>query len=102
MVIAKIKEGMTGEEADSLSRTFFGQRDFDKAFGHSLGHGVGLAPHEGPHLNPRWDDVFAEGDFFAAEPGLYHDSLRHGVRLEENYVVTTDGVRRLTDYRLDL
>ncbi len=71
-------------------------------FNHHLGHGVGLAPHEGPHLNPHWDDLFAEGDFFTAEPGLYHDSLRHGIRLEENYVVTTDGVRRLTDYPLDL
>jgi Xaa-Pro dipeptidase len=71
-------------------------------FNHHLGHGVGLAPHEGPHLNPRWDDVFAEGDFFTAEPGLYHDSLQHGIRLEENYVVTADGVRRLTDYPLGL
>jgi Xaa-Pro dipeptidase len=71
-------------------------------FNHHLGHGVGLAPHEGPHLNPRWDDLFAEGDFFAVEPGLYHDSLRHGIRLEENYVVTAAGVRRVTDYPLDL
>ncbi len=71
-------------------------------FNHHLGHGVGLAPHESPHLNPRWDDVFNEGDFFTAEPGLYHDSLRHGIRLEENYVVTADGVRRLTDYPLSL
>jgi Xaa-Pro dipeptidase len=71
-------------------------------FNHHLGHGVGLAPHEGPHLNPHWDDLFAEGDFFAAEPGLYHDSLRHGIRLEENYVVTADGVRRVTDYPLGL
>jgi Xaa-Pro dipeptidase len=71
-------------------------------FNHHLGHGVGLAPHEGPHLNPRWDDLFAEGDFFAVEPGLYHDSLQHGIRLEENYVVTADGVRRLTDYPLEL
>lgn len=71
-------------------------------FNHHLGHGVGLAPHEGPHLNPRWDDSFAEGDFFTAEPGLYHDSLRHGIRLEENYVVTANSVNRLTDYPLGL
>ena len=71
-------------------------------FDHHLGHGVGLAPHEGPHLNPRWDDHFAEGDFFTAEPGLYHDSLRQGIRLEENYVVTADGVRRVTDFPLGL
>ena len=71
-------------------------------FNHHLGHGVGLAPHEGPHLNPQWDDTFAEGDFFTAEPGLYHEDLRHGIRLEENYVVTASGVSRLTDYPLEL
>ncbi|TWU23687.1 M24 family metallopeptidase [Bythopirellula polymerisocia] len=71
-------------------------------FNHHLGHGVGLAPHEGPHLNPSWDDTFAEGEFFTAEPGLYHEELRAGVRLEENYVVTATGCEKLTDYPLGL
>jgi len=71
-------------------------------FNHHLGHGVGLAPHEGPHLNPFWDDTFQIGDFFTAEPGLYHEDLRTGIRLEENYVVTADGVERLTDFPLGL
>jgi Xaa-Pro aminopeptidase len=71
-------------------------------FNHHLGHGVGLAPHEGPHLNPNWDDTFEEGDFFTAEPGLYHEQLRAGLRLEQNYVVTADGVELLTDWPLGL
>jgi len=71
-------------------------------FNHHLGHGVGLAPHEGPHLNPHWDDTFEQGNFFTAEPGLYHEALRHGIRLEENYVVTAAGVERLTDYPLEM
>jgi len=71
-------------------------------FNHHLGHGVGLAPHEGPHLNPHWDDTFEQGDYFTAEPGLYHEDLRLGIRLEENYVVTTTGVQRVTDYPLGL
>lgn len=71
-------------------------------FNHHLGHGVGLAPHEGPHLNPRWDDTFEEGDFFTAEPGLYHDELRAGLRLEQNYRVTANGVELLTDWPLGL
>jgi Xaa-Pro dipeptidase len=67
-----------------------------------LGHGVGLSPQEGPHLNPRWDDHFAEGDFIAVEPGLYHDDLRYGIRLEQNYVVTATGVELLTPWPLEL
>jgi Xaa-Pro aminopeptidase len=72
------------------------------SFNHHLGHGVGLAPHEGPHLNPRWDDTLAEGDFIAVEPGLYHDELRAGIRLEQNYLVTGSGVQLLTDWPLEL
>jgi len=71
-------------------------------FNHHLGHGVGLAPQEGPHLNPRWDDTFAVGDFLAVEPGLYHDSLRQGIRLEQNYLVTETGVELWTDWPLGL
>lgn len=71
-------------------------------FNHHLGHGVGLAPHEGPHLNPRWDDALEVGDYFTAEPGLYHEELRHGVRLEQNYVVTETGVELKSPWPLEL
>lgn len=71
-------------------------------FNHHLGHGVGLFPHEAPHLNPNWDDRFEVGDFFTVEPGLYHDQLRHGLRIEQNYLVTEDGVELLTDFPLEL
>ncbi len=72
------------------------------AFFHHLGHAFGLFPHEGPHLNENWDDTFEEGDVFTAEPGLYYDELQAGIRLEQNYVVTADGVERLTNFTLDL
>jgi Xaa-Pro aminopeptidase len=71
-------------------------------FNHHLGHGVGLAAHEGPHLNPHWDEVFAEGEVIAVEPGLYHDDLQSGVRLEQNYLVTAAGVELLTPWPLEL
>jgi Xaa-Pro aminopeptidase len=72
------------------------------AFPHHLGHGFGLYPHEAPHLNPNWDDKFEVGDVFTAEPGLYTDELAAGVRIEQNYRVTKDGVQRLTDFSLEL
>jgi Xaa-Pro aminopeptidase len=73
-----------------------------EAFFHHLGHGFGLFPHEAPHLNPDWDDTFEEGDVFTAEPGLYGDELLAGIRLEQDYRVTADGVERLTSFPLDL
>lgn len=72
------------------------------AFFHHLGHGFGLFPHEAPRLNRNWDETFEVGDVFTAEPGLYSDELKAGIRLEQDYVVTTDGVRRLTNFALDL
>jgi Xaa-Pro aminopeptidase len=72
------------------------------SFPHHLGHGVGLSPHETPRLNPNWDDTFQEGDFFTVEPGLYHEQLRYGIRLEQNYLVSQTGVELLTDWPLEL
>jgi len=71
-------------------------------FNHHLGHGVGLAPHEGPHLNPCWDDILAEGDFLAVEPGVYHESLRAGVRIEQNFVISAEGAELVTDWPVGL
>lgn len=71
-------------------------------FDHHLGHGIGLFPHEAPHLNPNWDDRFEVGDVFTAEPGLYAPELRAGMRLENDYLVTENGVELLSDFPLEL
>jgi Xaa-Pro aminopeptidase len=68
-----------------------------------LGHGIGLFPHEGPHLNPNWDDTFEAGDVIAVEPAVYaDDELRAGIRLENNYLVTETSVELLSDFPLGL
>lgn len=87
----------TYDEAKQMLGAFRGA-----SFPHHLGHGFGLFPHETPHLNPHWDDCFEEGDVFTAEPGLYGPELRGGIRLEQNYLVTAEGVERLTAFPLEL
>lgn len=72
-------------------------------FNHHLGHGIGLFPHEAPHLNPYWYDVFEVGDVFTCEPGLYDEQLlRAGIRLENDYLVTETGVENLSPFPLEL
>jgi Xaa-Pro aminopeptidase len=71
-------------------------------FNHHLGHGIGLFPHEAPHLNPDWNDTLEVGDVFTAEPGLYAPELKSGMRIENNYLVTPEGVELLSDFPLPL
>ncbi len=71
-------------------------------FNHHLGHGIGLFPHEAPHLNPNWQDVFEVGDVFTCEPGLYDPLLKAGMRLENDYLVTEGGVELLSAFPMEL
>ncbi|HXG59674.1 MAG TPA: Xaa-Pro peptidase family protein [Thermoanaerobaculia bacterium] len=64
---------------------------------HSLGHGVGLDIHEKPFFSllPSNRDQIEEGDIVTIEPGLYYPDRRIGVRIEDTFVVTADGVKSL-------
>lgn len=72
------------------------------SFPHHLGHGIGLSQHEAPRVNPHWDDVFAPGDVFTLEPGLYGGELRAGVRVEQIYALTESGLTVLTSFPTSL
>lgn len=85
---------------DDVQRELDGKHGWQ--FQHHLGHGIGLALHEAPYLNPKWDDQFAVGDVFTLEPGLYHDELRAGVRIEQNYWLSPEGLVRLSSYPTQL
>jgi Xaa-Pro aminopeptidase len=101
LVEEMVKPGVRCQELFKRAHEYLNQlKPF--VFDHHLGHGIGLFPHEAPHLNPNWDDVFQEGEVFAVEPGLYHPELRAGIRLENNYLVTRTGVELLTPFPLVL
>ena len=48
-----IKPGMTGKEADALTRDYITEKGYGEYFGHSTGHGIGLEVHEGPGLSMK-------------------------------------------------
>ncbi|QGJ69979.1 Xaa-Pro dipeptidase [Planctomycetales bacterium 10988] len=101
MVEAKVKPGVSCKGFFEEIQAYLDEYR-EGVFDHHLGHGVGLFPHEAPHLNPNWDDVFEVGDVFTVEPGLYWDELRFGIRLENDYLVTEQGVELLSDFPLGL
>ena len=43
-----------------------------------------------------------EGEIFTAEPGQYGGGLNEGIRLENDYLVTKDGVESLFKFPLEL
>jgi len=91
--LAMIKEGMTGDQVDSLARTVIEQAGYGEAFGHSLGHGIGLASHEQPRLAPGSAELLTSGMVFTIEPGIYLTGWG-GVRIED-IVVMEDGKARV-------
>lgn len=61
-----------------------------------VGHGIGIEINEAPVLAPRSRDVLAEGMAFALEPKFVIPHVG-AVGVENSYLVTADGVEKLTD-----
>ncbi|MEC5422279.1 Xaa-Pro peptidase family protein [Virgibacillus sp. C22-A2] len=90
-----IKPGITGKEADALTRDYITEKGFGEYFGHSTGHGLGLEVHEGPGLSFRTDKKLEAGMVVTVEPGIYVPGIG-GCRIEDDIIITETGNERLT------
>jgi Xaa-Pro aminopeptidase len=93
-----IKEGMTGQQADSSARAVIEQVGYGEAFGHALGHGIGLAPHESPRLGPASTDLITSGMVFTVEPGIYLLGWG-GVRIEDTVIMEEGKTKAISKAR---
>lgn len=99
---AQMKPGVQGFEVDAAARNYYVAKGYPE-ISHATGHQIGQAVHDGGGLlGPRWErygqspyEKLAPGMVFTIEPTLFMDEGIHFI-VEENVVVTEDGIRYLS------
>jgi Xaa-Pro aminopeptidase len=107
LAIAAVTPGASRYAVDAAARDELTRRGLGEVFGHGTGHGLGVEVHEAPRISRRRagidvdDAPLASGMVFTIEPGAYLPGWG-GVRLEDDVVVTENGVEVLTTAATEL
>ncbi|MBO0603149.1 aminopeptidase P family protein [Sporosarcina sp. E16_3] len=99
--LSGIKAGMTGKEADALTRNLISDKGYGDYYGHGMGHGIGLYIHEDIFMNPTCEQHIVEGMVLTVEPGIYIPGLG-GVRIEDDIIVKKNGIEIITKSQKEL
>jgi len=100
LAIGQIAPGKSMTGIDSIARTCIKEAGYGEYFNHALGHQVGFRYHDpGPGLSPYSGGILKERMVLTVEPGIYGVGLGAGVRIEDNVLVTENGVEILSSYQ---
>ncbi len=88
--------GIDAGAVDRAARSVISAAGYGPAFIHRTGHGLGMEAHEAPYIFAENDLILEPGMTFTVEPGIYLPG-KGGVRIEDDVVVSQDGLVSLTD-----
>jgi Xaa-Pro aminopeptidase len=89
--VLEMRPGIRGCDLfDSMAKALASAFPGAVPFPHHGGHGIGLAPADSPHVIPADETTLEAGMILAIEPGAYFPG-RYGVRVENEYLVTSAG-----------
>jgi Xaa-Pro dipeptidase len=95
--IDHVRPGASLAELDRLIRARIAAAGYPGQPSHPVAHGVGARAHEPPYAHQAGDGTIEEGMVLAIEPGVYWEG-GGGLRLEDNFLVTSTGAEKLSSY----
>jgi Xaa-Pro aminopeptidase len=95
--VEHLRPGAELAELDRLVRAGIAEAGYPGQPSHPIAHGVGARAHEPPYPHQAGTGEFERGMVLAVEPGAYWPG-GGGLRLEDNFLVTGDGVEKLSSF----
>jgi Xaa-Pro aminopeptidase len=91
------RPGASLAELDGLIRAGIAEAGYAGQPSHPVAHGVGARAHEPPYAHQAGSGTIEEGMVLAIEPGIYWEG-GGGLRLEDNFLITTSGAEKLSPF----
>jgi Xaa-Pro aminopeptidase len=91
------RPGASLPELDVLVRRGLADAGYAGQPSHPIAHGVGARAHEPPYAHQAGGGTIEEGMVLAIEPGAYWEG-GGGLRIEDNFLITSDGAEKLSSY----